>query len=116
MTIADLSPENHKKACAALSLVQRTVIGARGGYSPIYAAEHNALTAAISELKLTFLGNPQISNTLELIDISLKGGLLAKQQNKSGIQKIVTHTEDIMQRLGMRPPDWKIPAMPAQQA
>jgi hypothetical protein len=116
MTIADLSPENHNKACIALSLVQRTVIGARGGYSPIYAAEHKALTAASSELKVIFLGNAQISNTLEIIDRSLKGGLLAKQQNNSGIEKALSNTEDIMQRLGMGPPDWKIPAMPAQQA
>ncbi len=113
MTIADLSPENHNKACIALSLVQQTIIGARGRYFPINGAEHKALTVATFELKVIFLGNAQISNALEIIDGSLKGGLLAKQQNNSGIEEALIHTEDIMKRFGMRPPDWKIPAVSA---
>ncbi len=113
MTIADLSPENHNKACIALKLVQQTVIGARECYAPIYASEHKALTAAISELRHIFLGNQQISNTLGEINDSLNDGLLAIPQNKSGIEKILINTESIMQRFGMGPPDWKIPAVSA---
>jgi hypothetical protein len=116
MTISDLSPENQKKACIALKLVQQTVTGAREGYAPIYGREHKALTAAISELRHIFVGNRQISKTLGEIDDSLNDGLLARPQNKRGIEKALINTENIMLRLGMGPPDWKIPAMPTQQA
>ena len=111
MTISDLSPENQNKACIALKLVQQTVTDAREGYAPIYGAEHNALTAAISELKVIFFGNHQISRTLELIKTSLIGGLLANPEKKKDIEKVLKNTESIMVQLNMGPPDWKIPTV-----
>jgi hypothetical protein len=109
MSKSDLTPENHKKACINLQLVQRIVIGAREGYAPIYGAEHNELTASISELKVIFFGNHQISRTLELIKTSLIGGLLANPEKKKDIEKVLKNTESIMMQLNMGPPDWKIP-------
>ncbi len=109
MTKSDLSPENQNKACIALKLVQQIITGAREGYTPIYGAEHKALTAAISELRQIFVGNQQISHTLELINTSLIGGLLANPEKKKGIRKVLNNTESIMMQLGMGPPDWKIP-------
>lgn len=111
MTISDLSPEIQNRACIALNLVHQTVTGAREGNAPIYGAEHNALTAAIFELKYIFEGNRQISMTLCQVEDFLNDGLLARPPKMRGIEGALINTESIMRQLGMCPPDWKIPAV-----